>query len=61
MVDVQKLIGMDKQAAIDLLQSRGLVVRIAMEDGVDNHLQGYSPGRVNLTIVDGKVTAAEEG
>lgn len=62
MVDVQRLIGMEKQAAIDLLHSKGNTVRIAVEEGIDNRLQGgYTPGRVNLTITEGKVSAAEEG
>lgn len=59
---LEQIIGMEKQAAIDLLHSRGHVVRIAMEDGVNSYLQGaYAPGRYNITIVDGKVTSAEEG
>lgn len=57
----EQVIGMEKQAAIDFLQAKGIVVRIAMEDGVDSHLQGYSPGRINLTLEAGKVTAASEG
>lgn len=55
----QQLIGMDKQDAINLLHSKGLTVRIAAEDGVSNNLQSdYVPGRVDLTIVDGKVSGA---
>lgn len=57
-----KVVGMEKQAAIDFLHSKGLVVRIASEDGnVNRFPDGYVAGRHNLHIVDGKVTSAEEG
>lgn len=63
MSDVAKrVVGMEKQAAIDFIHGKGLTVRIAMEDGFDNHLQGgYSSGRINITVVNGKVTEASEG
>lgn len=56
------VIGMEKQAAIEFILGRGMTVRIAVEEGVDNQLQGgYTPGRINITIQGGKVTFAEEG
>lgn len=34
----QQLIGMEKQAAINLIHIKGMIVRIAEEDGVVNNL-----------------------
>lgn len=57
-----KVVGMEKQAAIDFIHGKGLTVRISSEDGISNRLpDGYSPGRINIALVDGKVTFAEEG
>ncbi len=57
----QQIIGMEKQAAIDLIHSRGMTVRIAEEDGVSNNLVGdYNPSRFDLIIKDGKVESVSK-
>lgn len=58
----QDVIGLDKQAAIDLAHSQGYTVRISEENGTSNQLVGdYSPGRINIAIADGKVIRAVLG
>lgn len=58
----QQLIGMEKQAAINLLHSKGMTVRIAQEDGVVNNLTGdYVANRFDLVIKDGKVESVTKG
>lgn len=61
MID-EEVIGMEKQAAIDLIKSRGLKVRVRSEDG--EAFMGtcdYRPERINLHITDGKVTSTTRG
>lgn len=58
----EEVIGMDKQAAIDYLHSKGYTVRISEENGTSNQLVGdYSPGRVNIALADGIVIRASLG
>lgn len=58
----QDVIGMEKQAAIDLIKSKGLKARVRSEDG--EAFMGtcdYRMDRINLHIVDGKVVSATKG
>lgn len=59
---LEQLIGMEKQVAIDLIHSRGMIVRIAEEEGVANNLVGdYVPGRLNISIKNGRITSVTQG
>lgn len=61
MID-QDVIGMDKQAAIDLINGQGLKVRVRSEDGqAFMGTADYRMDRINLHIEDGKVTKANRG
>jgi len=58
----QEVIGMEKQAAIDLIKSQGLKVRVRSEDG--QAFVGtcdYRLDRINLSIENGKVIKASKG
>lgn len=58
----EEVIGMEKQAAIDLCKSKGVKVRVRSEDG--QAFMGtcdYRMDRINLHITDGKVTSATRG
>lgn len=58
----QEVIGMEKQAAIDLIKGQGLKVRIKSEDGVPFvGTCDYRTDRLNLHITDGKVTSVSKG
>lgn len=58
----EQLIGMEKQAAINLIHSKGMTVRIVEEDGVTNNLTSdYVPGRFNIVISSGKVISVSKG
>lgn len=61
-VDVDDVIGMDKQAAIDLCESKGLKVRVRSENG--QSFMGTADARMdrlNLHIESGKVIKAYRG
>jgi hypothetical protein len=59
---LEQLIGMEKQAAIDLLHGKGMIVRIAEEDGITNNLtDNYVPNRVDLVLKFGKVKSFTQG
>lgn len=56
------VIGMEKQAAIDLIQSKGLRVRVRSEDGQARvGTCDYRPDRLNLHIEKGKVVSVSKG
>lgn len=58
----QDVIGMEKQAAIDLIHSKGMVSRVRSEDG--KSFMGTCDARrdrVNLHVVNGKVEKASIG
>lgn len=58
----QEVIGMEKQAAIDLIKARGLKSRIRSEDGKSFiGTCDYRLDRINLHIQDGKVIKASKG
>lgn len=62
MIDDRDLIGMEKQAAIDLCKSQNVKVRVVAEDG--EHFMGtcdYWPERRNLSITNGKVDHVGRG
>ena len=57
-----EVIGMEKQAAIDLIKSKGLKVRVRSEDG--EAFVGtcdWRPERFNLNIENGKVVSVSKG
>lgn len=57
-----QLVGMEKQAALDLCKTEGVPVRVEREDGQQFMLtMDYRLDRVNLTIVSGKVTSTRRG
>ena len=59
---IKEVIGMDKQAAIDLIKSRGYSYRIRVENGQSfASTTDLKPNRVNLYIEDGKVVKANLG
>jgi hypothetical protein len=61
MIDAE-LIGMEKQAAIDLLEKKGTDWRILGEDG--ETFMGtcdWKPLRITLYIQDGKVSSVRRG
>lgn len=54
-----QVVGMTKQAAVDYLESAGITVRIAYEDGEYFALtEDYRDNRVNLEILVGIVVGA---
>lgn len=58
----EQVIGMEKQAAIDLIKSKGFRVRVRSEDG--QAFVGtcdYRTDRFNLNIENGKVTSVSKG
>ena len=58
----QDVIGMEKQAAIDLIKSNGFKVRVRSEDG--ESFMGtcdWVPTRFNLSIENGKVVSVSKG
>lgn len=56
------VIGMAEQDATTALTASGIEVRIGERDGVPVPATAdYRPDRVSLTIVDGRVTAAQPG
>lgn len=58
----QEVIGMEKQAAIDLIKSQGLKARVRSEDGQSFvGTMDYRLDRINLHIQDGKVVKASKG
>lgn len=58
----QDVIGMEKQAAIDLIKGRGLKARVRSEDGQSfMGTADYRRDRINLHIQDGKVVKASVG
>ena len=58
----QELIGMEKQAAIDLLEKNGIEWRILSEDGeVFLGTCDWNPLRRTLSIQDGKVISVATG
>lgn len=61
MID-QEVIGMEKQAAIDLIKGQGLKCRVRSEDG-ESFIGtcDYRMDRINLHIEDGKVVKANRG
>lgn len=57
-----QLIGMEKQAALDLCKAEGALVRITSEDGHAFIVtMDYRTDRYNLGIVNGKVTSVRRG
>ena len=61
MID-EEVIGMEKQAAIDLIKGQGLKARVRSEDG--ESFMGtcdYRMDRINLHITEGKVTSVSRG
>ncbi len=58
----QEVIGMEKQAAIDLIESKGLQSLILAEDGKNfMSTPGFKKNRINLYIHLGKVIKATVG
>ena len=56
------VIGMEKQAALDLITGSGLRARIETEDGEHFILtMDLDNNRLNLTVTDGKVTSVRRG
>ena len=61
-VDDQVLVGMEKQAAIDLCKDQGVKVRVVAEDGEHFAVTcDYWPERRNLSIQNGKVISVKRG
>jgi hypothetical protein len=57
-----QLIGMEKQAALDLCKTEGVSARVEAEDDQRFMLtQDIRMGRLNLTILEGKVTSVRFG
>lgn len=58
----QEVIGMEKQAAIDLITGQGVKCRVRSEDGQSfMGTADYRMDRINLHIQDGKVIKANRG
>lgn len=58
----QEVIGMEKQAAIDLIKGQGLKARLRSEDGQSfMGTADYRMDRINLHIQSGKVIKATRG
>jgi hypothetical protein len=58
----EMLVGASEAAAIEALESRSVIYRIAARDGERFMLtQDYLTGRVNLEIADGTITRARIG
>ena len=58
----QEVIGMEKQAAIALLESKGADWRIRSEDGeAFIGTADHKPFRINLHILNGKVSGTSRG
>lgn len=58
----EHLVGMDRQAAIEILESSAIAYRVTQVD--DTYMlctQDYRPDRVNLKIVNGVVDDAYHG
>ena len=56
------VIGMEKQAALDLITGSGLKARVESEDGEHHFLtMDIRTDRLNLTVTDGKVTSVRRG
>jgi hypothetical protein len=61
-ISSNELIGMEKQAALDLCEQEGVRVRVENEDGEPFMLtMDYIPTRLNLTIQNGKVVRVRHG
>ncbi|MEM7274518.1 MAG: hypothetical protein AAF547_15640 [Actinomycetota bacterium] len=59
---LEEVVGLSEEEAIALVRSLGRAVRVAERDGEPMALtMDYRPERVNLTIVNGIVTAARSG
>lgn len=59
---IESLIGLAKDAAIDLAKKAGFKTRVAKEDGVENMLtMDYVDTRVNLTVKSGTVEDVKIG
>lgn len=57
-----QLVGMEKQAALDLCKTEGIPVRVEREDGQQFMLtMDYRMDRVNLSVNGGKVTGTRRG
>ena len=58
----QDVIGMEKEAAIDLCKNQGVKVRVRSEDGQSfMGTADYRMDRINIHIQDGKVVKATRG
>lgn len=58
----EELIGMEKQAALDLCASKGVKCRVESEDGQSFMVtMDYRMDRINLHITAGKVTSVTRG
>lgn len=61
-ISSDELIGMEKQAALDLCSQEGVRVRVENEEGEPFMLtMDYRPTRLNLTIKNGKVVSVRHG
>ncbi|MFM7093215.1 MAG: hypothetical protein ACKOYL_01460, partial [Actinomycetota bacterium] len=60
--EVLKLVGLSEDEATRIAESKGWVVRVSSRDGKDFQLTAdYVMNRVNLAIVEGKVTGVSVG
>jgi hypothetical protein len=61
-MDDDKLIGMEKQAAIDLCLAEGLKARVVAEDGATfMRTCDYLSNRRNLSVKNGKIISVSRG
>jgi hypothetical protein len=61
-IEIPKVIGMTKNAAIEYLKKGGFIARIMREDEVGYvGTCDYNTGRINLELDKGKVTKADIG
>jgi hypothetical protein len=61
-MDDTQLIGMEKQAAIDLCKTNGVAVRVRSEDGeAFIGTADLRMDRINIHVNKGKVTSASRG
>ena len=60
--EVLALVGLSEEEATKVAESKGWIVRVSSRDGEDYQLtMDYVTNRVNLTVVDGKVTGVSVG
>lgn len=58
----EQIIGMEKQAAITKIEAAGQVPRIVFEDGEQFAVtMDYRTDRLNLEVVQGKITGSHRG